>query len=362
MKYISTLFFMVLFSASYGQFLNSITPDANPFECQNFTIIVTGDLPASNYTVVSQNATVSGSNLTVRLNFDAPGFGSPTITPFSYVATVPANTVSSSGPYTLIVEAFFTVTGQVTSSLNQPITIGSCCGAVAGLVADKNQYCWDETVMITDSSAGATSIDWYVNNVFDHSGAGDFTLSGLTGANTIKQVVSDGSCSDSSEVTVNVSSVPNAGFTVIQAGSQFTFTATGGTAFIYTWDFGDGNTDQGVLVSHTYGADGNYNVCLSSANSNMCVADSCTTVTFSSIGLEESSKTIRIYPNPASNIVQIEGVATTDIQWYNELGQKIELREETSSHDYIHVYDVSGLPAGLYYIQWADKAEKIIIQ
>jgi len=352
---------VILGFTGLGQNINTVTLASNPLVCTDIDVTVSGDFPATNFLITGETITVNGTNINIQLNVDAPGFGLTIITPFTYTATIPANTITSSGNNILNVSTFFPAFGT-TSTNTQNIVIGSCCPASAGFGTNNTNFCWNETVFVTDSSAGATSVDWYVNNVFDHAGAGDFTLNGLTGVNIIKQVVSDGSCSDSSEVTVNVSSIPSTGFTVIQAGSQFTFTATGGTAFSYSWDFGDGNTDQGVLVSHTYAADGNYNVCLSSVNSNSCLADSCTTVTYSTVGLEERSEAIRIYPNPASSIVQIEGIFATNIQWYNELGQKIELLEEASSHDYIHVYDVSALPAGIYYVQWSDRAQRIIIR
>ena len=359
--------FLLYFALALGlvpavaQNVYTALPSPSPLVCSDFTVFITGDFPATNYLITGETVSVNGSIITVQLNCDAPGFGLTIISPFTHTATIPANTVPSGGPYTLNIQTFFQPFG-VTSTLSQQLTVGSCCAAVAEFQTDSTDYCWDENILITDSSSGTTTVDWYVNSVLDHTGAGDFVLSGQSGPTEILQVVSNGSCSDSALVMVNVNPEPPTAFSHIQNVATFTFTAQGGSGFIYDWDFGDGTTDVGPLVTHTYTADGNYNVCLTSTDSDLCQSDSCITVTYSTIGLDETSPEIRIYPNPAADIVQIEGFSTTNIQWYNELGQLIEIAEENTSHEYIHVFDVSDLPAGLYYIQWADKAEKIIIQ
>jgi len=341
-----------------GQTVTAVAISASPLNCQPWTITVDGMKPMPQFFIAGDSYNVTGSTINVTINFDAPPIGNPMFAPYTHTITIPANAIPA-GTYNVVVTAFSLVVGQQTGTNSTSLILGSCCPASADFSTNATSYCWDQTVQVNDSSAGATSIDWYVNSVFDHSGAGDFTLTGLSGVNVIKQVVSDGSCSDSSEVTVDIAPMPSNGFNVIQSGTQFTFTATGSSAFNYSWDFGDGNTGTGALVSHTYASDGNYNACLVSMDNNSCSADSCTTVTVSTIGLEENTESIRIYPNPASDIVQIEGISPTDIQWYNELGQLIEIAEENTSHEFMHVFDVSDLPAGLYYIQWADKAEKI---
>lgn len=354
------LIFLASISAK-AQSVDAITVSSTPLACQPWTITVTGMKPMPQFFIAGDSYSVSGSTISVTLNFDAPPIGNPMFAPYTHTITIPANSVPA-GSYNLVVSAFSLVINQQTGLNSTSMILGSCCPASAGFNTNSTNYCWDESVLITDLSAGATSVDWYVNNVLDHSGAGDFNLNGLSGSVTILQVASDGACSDSSETTVNVSPMPSNGFNVIQSGSQFTFTATGSSIFNYSWDFGDGNTSTSALVNHTYAADGNYNACLMATNSDSCSADSCVLITYSSIGLEESSEAIRIYPNPASQFIQIEGVSTTDIQWYNELGQAIQIPEEKTSQEYIHIFDVSRLPAGLYYIQWADKAEKVIIQ
>ncbi len=41
------------------------------------------------------------------------------------------------------------------------------------------------------------------------------------------------------------------------------------------WDFGDGSTEKGYVVSHTFKMKGNYNVCLTGKGSNACLSTNC---------------------------------------------------------------------------------------
>ncbi|NRA11092.1 MAG: PKD domain-containing protein [Crocinitomicaceae bacterium] len=50
------------------------------------------------------------------------------------------------------------------------------------------------------------------------------------------------------------------------------------------WDFGDGNTSTSQYPSHTYGANGNYNVCLTTTSSDTCMSSFCSTVNISCLG------------------------------------------------------------------------------
>jgi PKD repeat protein len=50
------------------------------------------------------------------------------------------------------------------------------------------------------------------------------------------------------------------------------------------WNFGDGNTSISQYPSHTYAANGNYNVCLTTVSSDSCVSTFCSTVNISCLG------------------------------------------------------------------------------
>ncbi|HMQ90262.1 MAG TPA: PKD domain-containing protein [Flavilitoribacter sp.] len=97
-----------------------------------------------------------------------------------------------------------------------------------------------------------------------------------------RSVVNNGGISDldlcvySDEVTIHVDNPINAAFSTQVCGLEVTFTANG-TDLPQTWDFGDGNTGQGLAVTHTYSVAGDYTVIHSVGSG--CVQTSSTVVT-----------------------------------------------------------------------------------
>lgn len=103
------------------------------------------------------------------------------------------------------------------------------------------------------------------------------------------------------------------------------FTALPANALTYQWDFGDGNYSNLQNPPYAYSANGQYNVCLTTTDS--CGADtSCTTIDIHGIGLSENHELVfSIYPNPSSDIVNIEGDLSnvTQIELYTADGKKL---------------------------------------
>ncbi len=74
-------------------------------------------------------------------------------------------------------------------------------------------------------------------------------------------------------VAVGTNQAPTASFTVTQSSLQTSFDATAskdsdGTISSYAWNFGDGATDSGAKVTHTYAAAGTYTVTLTVTDNN----------------------------------------------------------------------------------------------
>ena len=67
----------------------------------------------------------------------------------------------------------------------------------------------------------------------------------------------------------NIQITPSAQAVTLGESIDFTVTADdeSGGSLTYTWDFGDGNTDSGTSVSHTYAASGTYDVTVTVTNS-----------------------------------------------------------------------------------------------
>lgn len=75
----------------------------------------------------------------------------------------------------------------------------------------------------------------------------------------------------------------------------------------YLWDFGDGNSGTGEIVTHQYGADGTYTITLTAVGACNNDDDSKTLDVDGSIGINELDQSIvNIYPNPVKDHFTIE--------------------------------------------------------
>ena len=70
-------------------------------------------------------------------------------------------------------------------------------------------------------------------------------------------------------------------------------------------------------------------------------------------GIEESVSQINVYPNPASEMVHIEGVEAVEIQVYNALGQVVKTVLGTNE------IDLSGWVNGVYFLRITDAEGKV---
>jgi PKD repeat protein len=160
----------------------------------------------------------------------------------------------------------------------------------------------------------------------------------------------------------------------------------------WDWDFGDGNTANGQNVSHTYGSNGIYNVCLTvtikTPEGKICKETICIEIRIedcdpdvvfgkranSTSGSNRLSFEPRIYPNPSANVVNISFENTeavnVEVMVYDGSMKKIatltEGVQEAGTHELKWnslEYNTSG---GTYYIMIKQgnhmKLEKVLIQ
>ena len=91
------------------------------------------------------------------------------------------------------------------------------------------------------------------------------------------------------------------------SGSTVNFsvaTLTGSASFL--WIFDDASNGSGISLTHTYGSEGTYNVCLIATND--CISDTtCKTIQIAPTGIGDSGMldALSIYPNPVTDKVTI---------------------------------------------------------
>lgn len=184
-------------------------------------------------------------------------------------------------------------------------------------------------------------------------------------------------CPGVAPVTVslgNIPPAPNFSFTVNQSEVSFTNLTNSGTT--YSWAFGDGNTSTQTNPVHNYTAVGNYNVVLTASNncqSNVLSAPQTVNISVLGLGQNETAGSFKLYPNPASRLMNIElneqllnygGRLSFDL--INLHGQRVLTTGSLDAAKSIHSLDVSELSNGIYFLRVTNGKElqigKVVIQ
>lgn len=122
----------------------------------------------------------------------------------------------------------------------------------------------------TDADGTIESYAWNFGDGSTGSGATATHSYASVGTYTVRLTVTDnrgGTATVTRDVTVTQNEAPVAAFTTSVANLAVSVNAGGstdadGSIASYAWDFGDGATDTGATVSHTYAAGGTYTVTL----------------------------------------------------------------------------------------------------
>jgi PKD repeat protein len=161
----------------------------------------------------------------------------------------------------------------------------------------------------------------------------------------------------------------NAGWTV------FADSTTGGVAIVnsstgsnltYHWDFGDGDTSNLAYPTHTYAANGPYNLCLTVDDGSGCSDTYCDSITANGVAFKNgftinvmanyplsiqdlgAELEVNIYPNPTSSQLTIEtkNFRITKIQILDNSGKVV--KTITSNFETVNV---EGLATGIYHLE-----------
>ncbi|MDX1408472.1 MAG: PKD domain-containing protein, partial [Saprospiraceae bacterium] len=151
--------------------------------------------------------------------------------------------------------------------------------------------------------------------------------------------------------------------------SASTYTDTSCDTASLTWDFGDGSPGmEGVVVTHSFGQDGTYTVCLTVQDN----AGSSTTCKDIEIDIVSSVRSVRvdgldIYPNPSKGVVHLhldsDQVVKPVFEISNMQGQNVSgYVTRTAFHGLELSVTLEGLPSGMYTVSVVDGSQYYIGQ
>ncbi|MBS1689176.1 MAG: T9SS type A sorting domain-containing protein, partial [Bacteroidetes bacterium] len=163
-------------------------------------------------------------------------------------------------------------------------------------------------------------------------------------------------CTSSDTAVMTINPLPKAtGIDYTRSGSTYLFSVAGGQYInSYLWLFGDGDTSTLAGPLHTYKTGNVPNVKVVLYNN--CGNDTVTWALPTGISsFNQQDNTIKIYPNPASQLVTISSannaVELKNIEILNSVGQVIYSQAANSNSDF--TVNVAGFTAGHYILRAA---------
>lgn len=200
----------------------------------------------------------------------------------------------------------------------------------------------------TSGGTGTYDYSWTAN------GASEGTTSSITVSPAVTTeytcTVTSGSMTSESTITVNVDPLPVANYTSSVNLDVVTFTDGSLNATTYSWDFGDGTTDNIASPTHTYVADGNYTVTLT-------VTNNCGTDTYvnsvsgilTSLNKQSANERFELYPNPATESITVKGdLSATVVSVWNAQGALVG---KYALNDNSRSINISQLAPGIYQVE-----------
>ena len=216
----------------------------------------------------------------------------------------------------------------------------SSCAATVTVVDNRfpDVYCANTTVSLDANGIGVLSPDDVDNGSIDNCSITSRTLSQTTfscadiGPQFVVMDVTDASGNtESCSILVNVvdGNVPIPSFGYGLNGLEVNFNnASNGNWVTADWNFGDGGTAQGDLVSHTYAAPGQYIVSLTLNNGCTSITEVDTITVFGNPNSIENFNIegITANPNPTQDIIELSyagSLTPVDLELQTMLGQQI---------------------------------------
>ncbi|MCX6182657.1 MAG: glycosyl hydrolase family 8 [Bacteroidetes bacterium] len=187
----------------------------------------------------------------------------------------------------------------------------------------------------------------------------DVTFGSVSGPLTVQAYNDCGIAARTANLTI--STVATSEFTSGGSFLDATFSATHkGAGDIYAWTFGDvaAGTSTKASPVYTYADGGTYDVCLTVSNACGVAPKVCKTLGYFGVGINEVAKNggLNIYPSISSTEINVSLSGTSTIQIVNMIGAVVSTRTMTDKA----VFDVSVLPAGVYFFNIQQGSESLV--
>lgn len=145
---------------------------------------------------------------------------------------------------------------------------------------------------------------------------------------------------------------PEAGFEISVREKQLTVAALPAGNQCTYWNFGDGYSDTGNQAGHVYQNPGIYTVTLTVCNANLACDTLSKTVSIINTTIPKNFSSdadhIRIYPNPATSMLNISGIPEPfEVKVYDLTG-KIRINAGSFQGG---ILDISSLSRGIYFVE-----------
>lgn len=329
----------------------NVTVSSNCCFAATDSIVVTGAAP----TVAAYSQTSSG----LSFNFTDASTNSPTSWLWDFgdgnTSTLqnPSHTYAAPGSYLVCL----TVTNSCGSDSScSTVTIG--CPAPT---ADYTNSSGALAVSFTDQSiiAAPAIYDWTFGDGGTSTQQNPTHTYSMPGTYTVCLTVTDqcGTNTFCSNVTVTCPAPVSVWGTTSSGNGVVSFAdLSTGNPTAWAWDFGDGNTSSAQNPTHTFAATGSYLVCLTATSA--CGSNTfCDTVSVTVVGLEDALvQGLQVYPNPGRGLIRVSAELASEGELRLDLvdmtGRRVmALHEGWSQQRFEGNFDLTALPAGLYYLR-----------
>ena len=250
------------------------------------------------------------------------------------------------------------------------------------IVTSNTLVCMGNTINLI--ATGAKGYEW--QNIIGYSTLSPDTLKPSPSSNTTFYVIGYDSlgCSKKDSIQINVYPLPTDSFSLVLTSTPHVWDAYptySSNVVNARWYWGDGTDTLALYPSHTYSVAGTYFICVSAYSAcgdsaTYCLNDSLYRTTSGNMvyvnvithstdisQIKTQNSAFSIYPNPTGSILNLElGIqnGATELQVTDVLGNVLIHNSEFLTHNL--TLDVSGLPAGVYFVRVGSSTQKFIKQ